>query len=215
MKVSSDSTSSSGGLAGRLGRILEALIARAVALDSATGDRLAMLDGRSVQIALRQPPLQLHATVQQRRVVISPAEVEADLSLRTDLGGLIALAGQKLSGQPLPAGALMISGDADLARQLERIVSAFDPDWDAAWSDAFGDVLGFQLGRGARGALAWAKRSAGHLTGSAAEYLQEESRAVVAAPELDAFFDEVDALRDGAANAQLRLQRLRSKRGLA
>jgi ubiquinone biosynthesis protein UbiJ len=41
-----------------------------------------------------------------------------------------------------------------------------------------------------------------------AEYLQEESRALPAALEAQAFYDDVDRLRDGVERAAARLARL-------
>lgn len=49
----------------------------------------------------------------------------------------------------------------------------------------------------------------------AAEYLTEESRDVVPRAELEAFYDDVDALRDDVERLAAKLARLRRARGLA
>ena len=57
-------------------------------------------------------------------------------------------------------------------------------------------------------------RDAGRdLAETAAEYVTEESRDVVARAELDAFHDDVDTLRDDAARLAARVARLRSALG--
>ena len=47
--------------------------------------------------------------------------------------------------------------------------------------------------------------------GSAAEYLTEESRDVVAKAELHAFLDDVDGLRDDVERLAARVQRLQAR----
>ena len=101
-----------------------------------------------------------------------------------------------------------ISGDADLARRIERLASRFEPDFDEAFARAFGDVIGFQLARGFRGALAGVRKSTSCLLRTSVEYLVEESRDLVARPELEQFFDEVDALRERADRLAARVRRI-------
>jgi ubiquinone biosynthesis protein UbiJ len=108
----------------------------------------------------------------------------------------------------LPPGQVEISGDADLARRIERLASRFEPDFDEAFARAFGDVIGFQLARGFRGALAGVGKSTSRLLRTSVEYLVEESRDLVARPELEQFFDEVDALRERADRLAARVRRI-------
>jgi len=196
------------------GRVLEAALNRAVALDPDTREALRALDGRRIELALQSPPLALELRVDDGRLVVGPAgkrDDEPDLSVRSTLGALLgqlpSLLGSRTDDAP-PVGGMRISGDADLARRLQRLAERFDPDWQQPFVAVFGDVVGVQVASGFAAALRQARTLAGGLAGSAAEYVVEESRDVVGSDELDAFHDDVDALRDDAERLAARVARL-------
>jgi len=195
------------------GRVLEAALNRAVALDPDTRDALRALDGRRVELALRSPPLALQLRVDGDRLVVGPVERgnEPDLSVRSTLGALLgqlpALLGAGGDDAP-PVGGMRISGDADLARRLQRLAERFDPDWQQPFVAVFGDVVGVQVANGFAGALKQARTLGGEFAGSAAEYVVEESRDVVGRDELAAFHDDVDALRDDFERLSARVARI-------
>jgi len=72
----------------------------------------------------------------------------------------------------------------------------------------FGEVLGVQIANALRSALQHARRGASDLAHSAADFVTEESRDVVARAELDAFHDDVDVMRDDVERIAARVQRL-------
>ena len=195
------------------GRVLEAALNRAVALDPDTRDALRALDGRRIELALQSPPLALQLRVEGERLVVGPVakDGEPDLSVRSTLGALLgqlpALLGSRREDAP-PIGGMRISGDADLARRLQRLAERFDPDWQQPFVAVFGEVLGVQVANGFAGALKQARTLGGELAGSAAEYVVEESRDVVGRDELEAFHDDVDALRDDFDRLAARIERL-------
>jgi ubiquinone biosynthesis protein UbiJ len=195
------------------GRVLEAALNRAVALDPDTREALRALDGRRIELALQSPPLALQLRVEGERLVVGPVakEGEPDLSVRSTLGALLGqlpgLLGARRDEAP-PIGGMRISGDADLARRLQRLAERFDPDWQQPFVAVFGDVLGVQVANGLAGALKQARTLGSELAGNAAEYVVEESRDVVGRDELDAFHDDVDALRDDFERVAARVARL-------
>ncbi len=195
------------------GRVLEAALNRAVALDPDTRDALRALDGRRIELALQSPPLALQLRVEGERLVVGPAgkDNEPDLSVRSTLGALLgqlpSFLGSRGDDAP-PIGGMRISGDADLARRLQRLAERFDPDWQQPFVAVFGDVVGVQVANGFAGALKQARALGGEFAGSAAEYVVEESRDVVGRDELDAFHDDVDALRDDFERLAARISRL-------
>jgi ubiquinone biosynthesis protein UbiJ len=71
-----------------------------------------------------------------------------------------------------------------------------------------GDLPAHALGRAAQAAAAWLKRAAGALRMNTAEYLQEESRVLPAPLEAQAYYDDVERLRDDVERAAVRLARL-------
>ena len=204
------------------GRALEAALERAIALDPDTRAALAALDGRSVDLALESPPLALRLTVAGDRLRVGPADAraEADLGVRATLGAVLAqlprlLPGARRGDDAPPVGRMRISGDADLARRLQRLAERFDPDWQQPFAAVFGDVVGVQVANAVRAALRHARDAGGAFASNAAEYLTEESRDVVGRDELNAFFDDVDAVRDDVERIAARVTRLRGAIGSA
>jgi ubiquinone biosynthesis accessory factor UbiJ len=201
------------------GRTLEAALNRALALDPDTRDSLRALDGRRVAVHVTAPNLALQVTVAGERLQVGPVEeeAEADLSVRSTLGGLIAqlpgLIGKGLRNDNAPpVGKLRIEGDADLARRLQRLAERFDPDWQRPFAAVFGDVVGVQIANALRASLRHARDAGGALLANAAEYVTEESRDIVGRDELNAFHDDVDTLRDDVERMAIRVGRLRNPR---
>ena len=199
------------------GRALEAALNRALALDPDTRDGLRTLDGRRVALALEGSDLALELRVDGERLAVGPVATEntPDLSVRSSLGALVSQLPSLLGGfsgrdDAPPVGRMHISGDADLARRLQRLAERFDPDWQKPFAMVFGDVLGVQIANTVAAGLRQARIAGSNLAQSAAEYVTEESRDVIPRAELDAFHDDVDALRDDAGRLAARVARLRS-----
>ena len=192
------------------GRTLEAALNRALALDPETRDGLRALQGQRIVLQIEQPPLAMQVRVEGERLVVGPVDKadEPDLSVRSTLGALLAQLPMFRRDDAPPVGRLHVSGDAELARRLQRLAERFDPDWERPFARAFGDVLGVQVARAFATALRQARVAARGAAESAAEYVTEESRDVVAKAELHAFYDDVDALRDDAARLAARIARL-------
>ena len=192
------------------GRTLEAALNRALALDPDTRDALAPLDGRCVALTIESPPLALQVRVEGQRLLVGPVEADApaDLGVRATLGGLLSQLPMFRRDDAPPVGRMRLEGDADLARRLQRLAERFDPDWQQPFARVFGDVLGVQVANAFAGALRQVRVAGRNLAQSAAEFVTEESRDVVASAELNAFHDDVDVLRDDVERMAARVARL-------
>ena len=197
------------------GRALEAALNRALALDPETRAALAPLQGRSVELAVEAPPLAMRLLVEGERLTVGPVEPgnEPDLGVRATLGGLLAQLPMLRRDDAPPVGRMRVSGDADLARRLQRMAERFDPDWQQPFVAVFGEVVGVQVAKAVAAGLRHARAAGRDLAETAAEYVTEESRDVVARAELDAFHDDVDTLRDDAARLAARIARLHAALG--
>jgi ubiquinone biosynthesis protein UbiJ len=195
------------------GRTLEAALNRALALDPDTRDGLVPLEGRRVALTVESPALALQVRVEGQRLVVGPvdADVPPDLGVRGTLGGLLAQLPMFRRDDAPPVGRMRVEGDADLARRLQRLAERFDPDWQRPFARVFGDVLGVQIANAFAAALKQARLSGRNLAETAAEFVTEESRDVVARAELNAFHDDVDVLRDDVERLGARIARLHAK----
>ena len=200
------------------GRALEVALNRALALDPDTRTALASLDGQRIALTLESPALAMQIGVSGERLTVGPVDpsTEPDLAVRSTLGGVLAqlpFFSNARRDNGAPAGRVKVSGDAELARRLQQLATRFDPDWQQPFVKAFGEVLGVQVAQTLRAALVQARRSARDLAETAAEYVIEESRDVVARAELDAFHDDVDVVRDDVERMAARVARLRQRMG--
>jgi ubiquinone biosynthesis protein UbiJ len=192
-----------------LGRALETALDRLVDLDPDTRTALRSLDGRAILLDFRPMPLAMRISVAGDRLRIGPQfEGESALRVAASPAALLGLALARGREGAVTPGRVEIAGDAELARRLERIASRFAPDFDEAFARVFGDVPGFQIARAVRRSLGFVRKSAESLARDTAEFLTEESRDLVARPELDAFLDDVDALRERADRLDARVRRL-------
>ena len=193
------------------GKALEVALNRALALDAETQVALRGLDGQRVALQLTSPPLALQVRVDGDALRVGPvdADREPDLGVRTTLAGLLGQIPMFRRDDAPPVGKLRIEGDAELARRLQRLAERFDPDWARPLTAVFGEVLGTQIAHGIGFALRNAKNAGKEFAGSAADYLTEESRDVLGREELNAFHDDVDAVRDDVERIAARIQRLR------
>ena len=157
----------------RLGRLLESALNRALALDEETRTRLAALDGRRIGVELRGFNLALAIGVTDGRLRVGPHwENAGDLNLRATPGSLLAMALRRGDESLLPPGKVDISGDAELARRIEKLLRDFQPDVEESFAQAFGDVLGVPLARALRHAFAWSRESARSFAQDTVEFLR-------------------------------------------
>ena len=196
-------------LLSRLGRALEAAINRGLALDPGTREQLAKLDGRRIGVELKPLDLALAITVDGDRLRVGPHwQVERDLNLRASPASLLAFALRRGDDSVLPPGKVDISGDAELARQLETVMRDFRPDIEEAFAQTFGDVFGVPIARVITGAFAWTRDSAKSFALDTAEFLRDETGDLVATPEAEPFYDDVDALSERTDRLEARIKRV-------
>jgi ubiquinone biosynthesis protein UbiJ len=101
-----------------------------------------------------------------------------------------------------------ISGSPEIAERFAKLLKLARPDLEEHAARWVGDVPARALGDAARAAGAWLERAAFALRSNTAEFLQEESRALPAALEAQAFYADVERLRDDVERAAARLARL-------
>jgi ubiquinone biosynthesis protein UbiJ len=98
-----------------------------------------------------------------------------------------------------------LTGDLQVAERYTQLLKLARPDLEGELAKWVGDVPAHALGQAVRGAAGWLDRAAGALRMNAAEFLQEESRAMPAPLEAAAFYSDVEKLRDDVERAAARL----------
>ena len=189
------------------GRALETALNHTLSLDPDTQQRLAALNGRSVQLHLRGPELALAVSVDEARLKVGPPQDDSQLKVAATPGSLLAMLFRR-DDDGIAPGKVEIAGDAELARRLEKLASKFAPDFEEAFARSFGDVLGVPLARAMRKGLAHARETASHLTEDSADWLRDEARVAMAPGEVEGFLDGVDDVRERSERLEARVQRL-------
>jgi len=189
------------------GRALESALNHTLSLDPDTQQRLAALDGRSVQLHLRGPELALAVRVDGAALKVGPPQDDSQLKVAATPGSLLAMLFRR-DDDGIAPGKVEIAGDAELARRLEKLASKFAPDFEEAFARSFGDVLGVPLAKAVRKGLLHARETASHLTDDTADWLRDEARVAMAPGEIEGFLDGVDQVRERSERLQARVQRL-------
>jgi ubiquinone biosynthesis protein UbiJ len=187
---------------------LESILNRNVAGSRRAQALARQLDGRVMSLTVEGTPLAFFFRAEGGRLAIdSRHDGAADASLAGTPIALLALAGPKAEGA-LRKGGVRIEGDAEVAQKFRELLEEAQPDFEEELARVLGDVAARRLANVARGFIDWGRQAAGSLSGSVAEYLQEEGRDVPARVEVDEFLEGVDRLRDDAERLEARLARL-------
>ena len=112
------------------------------------------------------------------------------------------------SSAPRGSERVHVSGDAEIAARYRELLELARPDWEEELSRLIGDLPARRVSLAARAALSWARGFARSARANVAEYLQEESRALVSKPEVEEFLAQVDTLRETADRVEARIARL-------
>jgi ubiquinone biosynthesis protein UbiJ len=197
-------------LAALLGTVLERALAAAVALDPGTAEGLRALAGRRVTIVLDPPGVALTLSVKaEGRLRVEPEAEAAELRLAASPGALLS----RLLKTPLAPGALRISGDVELARTLERLLSGYEPELERPFVALFGELLGPRVARLARALLELLAAQARAFAEDLRDWALDREGVAVPRAEAEALYAEIEGLRDAVERAEKRLDRLAAALG--
>jgi len=216
-------------LARELATLLERALNQEIAESTAATDLLAELDGESFAIDVRGLGVRCVLRAAGERVAVEPSLTPPARRADAAAGAAAAAsaapastASATLSASPfdllrlarasdvatLRGTGAQITGSPEVAERFARLLRLARPDLEEHAARWIGDVPAHALGEFARGAGAWLERAAQALRANTAEFLQEESRALPAALEAQAFYADVEKLRDDVERAAARLARV-------
>jgi ubiquinone biosynthesis protein UbiJ len=190
---------------------IESELNRCIGESTAARDLLARLQGTSFAVHVEGLGVTgvLHADGERLRLDSDAAGATATLSA-TPFDLLRLLRADGVSGVKRTRAAL--SGDLDVAERYARMLKLARPDLEEEVAKWLGDVPAHALGEAVRGLGAWLDRAGAALRMNTAEYLQEESRAIPAPLEAQAFYADVERLRDDVERLEARLARVERNR---
>lgn len=191
---------------GIMAALLEAGINRVLAMDESTPQRLSRLADRMLQLEVEGIGITLFIAFTDRRVEVGTrSDHEPDTVISGSPLALFTMAVPDGPGSWVePESRVNITGDANLARDLERLFSQLEPDWEGSLSRVFGDVWGHQVAAGLKAGAEHAKKSAGAAGEMVEEFISREGGPLVRDAELEEFAGEVE-------EARCRLERLQER----
>lgn len=193
-------------LPGILAAMLETGINRILALDENTPDRLQRLDDRMLQLDLEGVGITLFFAFNSHRVEVGTrSDYDPDTVISGSPAALFSMAVPDGSWGT-PESRVTISGDANLARDLERLFSRLDPDWEGRLSRLLGDVWGHQVAAGLRAGAGQVKDTAGTAGEIISEFLTSRQSPVAQADEIREFAEAVDETRDDVERLEASLE---------
>lgn len=140
---------------------LETAVNNVLQLDLESPARVKKLEGRLLQVDLEGVGITLYFTFKHGVVRVRlQAEGTPDTVISGTPVALFSMAEPEDTDWGLPNSKVTINGDASLARDLERIFSKLEPDWEGPLAGMFGDVAGHQIATGLRQGVETARETA-------------------------------------------------------
>ncbi|SOB77829.1 ubiquinone biosynthesis protein UbiJ [Marinobacter sp. LV10R510-11A] len=191
--------------------IIERALNHALELDPAGQQALLGALERPVQFRITDPvslTCSLHRAGNRVQVRSQPAEEPA-----------LEISGKPLAFAALATGdnrvftdnRLEVTGDTALAHQFQRALDQLNPDWEAAMARHIGDVPAHFIGKRIRNAVSWSRQAFSTLNANIEEYVHEESRALPGRRELEATFEDIDALSLRTERLEARVNQIESR----
>ena len=190
--------------------LIEAELNRCVGESTAARELLARLEGTSFAVHVEGLGLTRVLHADGERLRLDSDATAATATLRATPLDLLRLL--RADGVSVKRTRAALSGDLEVADRYARMLKLARPDLEDEVAKWLGDVPAHALGEVARGVGAWLTRAGAALRMNTAEYLQEESRALPAPLEAQAFYSDVERLRDDVERLAARLARVERSR---
>ncbi|RON10782.1 SCP2 domain-containing protein [Pseudomonas brassicacearum] len=195
-------------LAGLLASV-ELGLNRVLRLDSTALPRLAHLNGKVIAVDCRSPALQMFILPSDEGLMLAAHwAADADCTLRAPASSLLALAVSNDKPSVLHGPEVELDGDSGVLLALASVLQDLELDWEYELSRWLGPVATQLLGGHLRSRARWYQQGFASLNQNLAEYLAEESRALVGQHEAEARFSELDQIKLDLERLEARFERL-------
>ena len=178
---------------------LELLLNQYLALDQQTVSALAQLAGKVVCVRLKPLDIKCYFLPTNSGINVSlDSATTPDLTISGSPMALANMHWQNDQAINLLDSGVEVSGDVSLGQSLQAIVRRIDIDWEEHLSTLVGDVLAYNLGSLCKSTKSWCTTTVTSMQHNLRDYLQEESRHLPPAEEINDFLQDVDILRNDA-----------------
>ena len=188
-------------------KLLEKAINNYIALDSEAPEKLTAFDGKLICIEVLAVNKNIYLFVEGAHIeVMQDSDLEPDTIISGTPAALLKLGIKRDAAPLLFAREIEIRGDVRLGRQFKALLAEMDIDWEEQLATIVGDVAAHHVMQVFNGLRDWGRSAAENFTDDVGEYLQEESRDVVSGAEMEAFFDDVDVLRNDTDRLEAKIK---------
>lgn len=193
---------------------LEFLVQKALALDPATTQRLAKLEGKVLLVHCSTPDIKVYCLPGKNGLQLQSwyDEKHVSSSLEGSLSEFVSLLQAEDKAASLINGAFTVKGDSADFIALQEALAQLDIDWEQPLSRLVGDMGSHHIGKMLRGSLAWGKQAHSSMQRNVEEFIHEEARLLPPRLELDNFYSDVSSLGLRVDRLEARLQRLKQKK---
>lgn len=190
---------------------IESTVNAALKLDPDGSAALGRFTGKVIAIELQGSPVTLFCLPSQGSMVLMTQYAgQADTTLRGRPLSLFKLVTGD-SRRVLFEGEVIIDGDVELGQQFKRVLDGLHIDWEEVLSQLTGDIVAHKAGHLFREIGHWWSNTRERVSANGAEYLQQEMWVLPTQPEVEAFYEGIENLRDDVARAAAKLAQLSRK----
>lgn len=200
---------------------VEIAVNRVVKDHPEAAEKLADLNGRSLQLDIRNAGIGMRMYVANGAIEVSLPPQPATQNNRPDarieagVGDLMRMAAGQSDAVSMIASDLRIEGNTDVAQQFQKLLQEAPLDWEGQLAKVVGDVPAYEIGKLGKRLFGLAQHAAKSFFADGSEYLRDESQDLAWPQEIQAFRDSVETLRDDTARLEARLFQLKNKRSQA
>ncbi|HBK76600.1 MAG TPA: hypothetical protein DDZ73_09435 [Gammaproteobacteria bacterium] len=186
--------------------VLERALNATLAMDPASVQLLAKLDGRVIAMNIESIDGSFYLLPHRERVTIEiNHDQNPDIVIKGGLLAYVRSATASVRGSANPDQLLEISGDAHSVAVLRDFLRSLQPDFEEQLSSLIGDMPARQAGNQIRSFAEWAEQVGQSIAVNTGEYLTEEKQLLVARPRIDRFLIAVDQLQNDTERLASRL----------
>lgn len=194
--------------------LIESAINNYLALDPDSQAKITALDDKTLEITINELELSFFLRAAGDRIEVLPVYEQAAQSImRAPLLSLVKMGLSKDSGESALGGDIEMSGDMEAGRRFHELLKNVDIDWEEILAQYSGDIVAHQIGNAFRSLSRWGRATADTLSRDLTEYLQQESRQLPSAHEINQFLESVDQLQMAVDRMEARIRQLQARHG--